>query len=97
VSWASQTSRNKAIQRLELTGSEGVDFVICRICGDRRRVISGRHLSKHDIDRAMYMDEYELSPDELIAKAFRVIQSGRAAYEPYSKRQWITAIQKFYR
>jgi hypothetical protein len=26
------------------------------------------------------MDEYELSPDELIAKAFRVIQSGRAAY-----------------
>jgi hypothetical protein len=43
------------------------------------------------------MDEYELSPDELIAKAFRVIQSGRAAYEPYSKRQWITAIQKFYR
>jgi len=43
------------------------------------------------------MDEYELSPDELIAKAFRVIQSGGAAYEPYGKRQWTAAIQKFYR
>jgi len=43
------------------------------------------------------MEEYELNPDELVAKAFRVIQSGRAAYEPYSKSQWITAIQKFYR
>jgi hypothetical protein len=81
----------------KIIGTEGYDFVTCLICGDRRRVISGRHLSKHDIDRATYMNEYELSPDELIAKAFRVIQSGRAAYEPYSKRQWITAIRKFYR
>ena len=84
-------------QRGRITGTEGLDFVTCRICGDRRRVISGRHLSKHDSDGVTYMDEYELSPDELIAKAFRVIQSGRAAYEPYGKRQWITAIQKFYR
>jgi hypothetical protein len=30
-----------------LTGKENVDYVRCRICGDRRRVISGRHLSKH--------------------------------------------------
>jgi hypothetical protein len=34
-----------------LHGIEGVDSVRCRICGDHRRVISGRHLSKHDIDR----------------------------------------------
>jgi hypothetical protein len=80
-----------------LTGTEGVDFVSCRICGDRRRVISGRHLSKHDTDRKAYMEEYELSPDELVAKDFRVIQSGRDAYQPYSKSQWITAIRKFYR
>jgi hypothetical protein len=51
-----------------LTGTEGVDFVTCRICGDRRRVISRRHLSKHDTDRLTYMEEYELSPDRLIAK-----------------------------
>src|SRR5690349_3368807 len=57
----------------------------------------GLHLSKHDTDRKTYMDEYELSPDELIAKAFRVIQSGRAAYKPYGKRQWTAAIQEFYR
>jgi hypothetical protein len=25
------------------------------ICGDHRRVISGRHLSKHDTDRETYM------------------------------------------
>jgi len=84
-------------QRGRITGTEGFDFVTCRICGNRRRVISGRHLSKHDTDRLTYMDEYELSPDELIAKAFRVIQSGRAAYEPYGKRQWTTAIKNFYR
>jgi len=29
-------------------GLEGIDFVRCRICGDRRRVISLRHLSKHE-------------------------------------------------
>ena len=28
-----------------------------------------------------YMEDYELSPDELIAKAFRVIQSRRDAYQ----------------
>jgi hypothetical protein len=27
---------------------DGIEFVRCRICGDYRRVISGRHLSKHD-------------------------------------------------
>jgi len=31
-------------QRGRITGTEGVDFVSCRMCGDRRRVISGRHL-----------------------------------------------------
>jgi hypothetical protein len=49
---------------------DGVDFVCCRMCGDHRRVISGRHLSKHDTDRETYMEEYHLTPDELIAKVF---------------------------
>ena len=44
------------------------------------RVISGQHLSKHDTDRETYMEEYHLSPDELIAKAFRIIQSSRRGY-----------------
>jgi hypothetical protein len=43
---------------------EGIDFVRCRICGDHRRVISGRHLSKHGTDREEYMEEYGLSPDD---------------------------------
>jgi hypothetical protein len=37
-------------QRGKISGTEGYDFVTCRICGDRRRVISGLHLSKHDTD-----------------------------------------------
>jgi hypothetical protein len=49
---------------------DGVDFVRCRICDDHRRVISGRYLSKHDTDRETYMEEYDLTPDELIAKGF---------------------------
>ena len=58
-----------------LSGTEGVDFVRCRICGDHRRVISARHLSKHEIDRETYMAEYRLSPDQLIAKEVRRLQS----------------------
>ena len=62
---------------------EGIDFVRCLICGDHRRVISGRHLSKHDIDRETYMEEYHLTPDELIAKDFRVLQSSLPGYYPH--------------
>jgi hypothetical protein len=66
------------------------------MCGDHRRVISGRHLSKHGTDREEYMQEYGLSPDELIAKDFRIIQSSRRGYQPYGKREWIAAIKKVY-
>jgi hypothetical protein len=70
--------------------------VRCQICGDHRQVISGRHLSKHDTDRETYMQEYDLSPDELIAKAFRIIQSSHPGYYPRSKKGWIAAMQKVY-
>jgi hypothetical protein len=73
---------------------EGIDFVRCRICNDHRRVISGRHLSKHGTDREEYMEEYGLSPDELIAKDFRIIQSSRRPYQPHGKKEWIAAIKK---
>jgi hypothetical protein len=73
---------------------DGIDFVRCRICRDYLRVISGRHLSKHGTDREEYMEEYGLSPDELIAKDFRIIQSSRRGYQPYGKREWIAAIKK---
>ena len=63
-----------------IDGVEGLDFVRCRICSDHRRVISGRHLSKHDSDRETYMQEYNLSPDELIAKEFRVVRSSRLVF-----------------
>jgi len=55
------------------------------------------HLSKHGIEREAYMEEYHLSPDELIAKAFRRIQSSRTGYYPYGKSDWIAAIKKVYR
>ena len=76
---------------------EGFDYVRCRICGDRRRVISGRHLSKHEIDRETYMAEYRLSPDQLIAKDFRRIQSSLPGYEPYGKSDWATALKAVYK
>jgi hypothetical protein len=44
-------------------GIDGVDFVLCRICGEHRRAITGRHLSKHSTDRETYLEECALSPD----------------------------------
>jgi hypothetical protein len=79
-----------------LTGKEGVDFVRCRICGDHRRVISGCHLSIHEIDREAYMNEYRLSPDQLIAKDFRRIQSSRRDFQPHGKNEWVQAIKTVY-
>jgi hypothetical protein len=43
------------------------------------------------------MEEYGLSPDELIAKDFRIIQSSRRGYKPYGKRGWIAAIKKIHK
>lgn len=57
-------------------------------------MINARHLSKHEIERESYMEEYNLTPDELIAKDFRMIQSLRRGYFPHSKRDWIAAIKK---
>jgi len=75
---------------------DGFAFVVCRICGDHRRVISGRHLSKHDTDRETYMEEFDLSPDGLTAKDFRIIQSSRRGYYPNGKSEWIAAVRKVY-
>ena len=76
---------------------DGVQFVRCRVCRAHLRVISGRHLSKHDTDRETYMEEYRLSPDELSAKDFRMIMSSRKGYHPYGKRDWVDAIRKLYK
>jgi len=78
-------------------GEEGIDFIRCHICGEHRRVISGRHLSKHDTDRETYMAEYHLTPDELIAKAFRRIQSSRPGFCPHGKSDWIDAVKKLHK
>jgi hypothetical protein len=82
-------------QRARITGTEVFDFVTCRICGDRRRVISGRHLSKHDTDRRTYIQEYELNPDQLIAKAFRVLQSRDPGFKANSKANGLPRPKKF--
>ena len=71
------TRQRKGWHYLILGGDKGFDFVRCRICGDHRRVINSQHLSKHDTDRETYMEEYHLTPDELMAKDFRVLQSSR--------------------
>jgi hypothetical protein len=80
-----------------LKGDAGITYVRCRVCGDHRRVISGRHLSKHEIDRETYLEEYRLSPDELIAKEFRVIQSSRKGYQAYGKPDWVASLKKVYK
>ena len=43
------------------------------------------------------MAEYRLTPDQLIAKAFRVIQSSRPGYYPHGKSEWIAAVKKVYK
>jgi hypothetical protein len=44
------------------------------------------------------MEEYGLTPDQLVAKDFRIIQSARQSsrpgYHPYGKRDWIIAVKK---
>jgi len=60
-------------------------------------VISGLHLSKHETDREAYMEEYGLTPDELVAKDFRIIQSSRRGYFPHAKSDWIAAIKMVYK
>ena len=79
---------------MRLVGIEGVDFVRCRSCGQRLRVISRRHLSKHDTDRSAFMAEYGLSPDQLVANDFRVIHSSRRDYRPYDRKAWVGRIKK---
>jgi hypothetical protein len=49
------------------------------------------------INRDTYMEEYRLTPDELIAKAFRIIQSSRRGYYPNGKSEWIAAVKKVYK
>ena len=75
---------------------DGIEFVCCRICGAHLRVINSQHLSKHNTDRETYMEEYHLTPDQLIAKDFRIIQSSRPGYYPNGKNEWIAAMQKIY-
>ena len=84
-------------RKLPSSSDDDIEWVCCRICGNYRRVISGRHLSKHDTDRETYIEGYHLSPDELIAKAFRRIQSSRRGYCPYGKSDWIAAVKKVYK
>ena len=73
--------------------TEGIDFVRCRICGARRRVIATKHLSTHYTDRETYIEEYDLSPDDLIAKDFRGLQSSRRDFRHYSERGWLAAMK----
>jgi hypothetical protein len=77
-------------------GDDSFAFVVCRICGDYLRVINSQHLSKHDTDRETYMEEFDLSPDELIAKDFRILQSSRRGYYPNGKTEWIAAMKEVY-
>jgi hypothetical protein len=42
------------------------------------------------------MEEYQLTPDELIAKDFRMIRSSRRGFYPHGKSDWIDAIKKIH-
>jgi hypothetical protein len=89
-----QTRQRKRLCTLDR--DDGIEWVCCRICGDYRQVINSQHLSKHDIDRETYMEEYHLTPDQVIAKGFRIIQSSRPGYYTHGKNDWITAKKKVY-
>jgi len=78
-------------------GREGFDFVCCRVCDGRRSVIGAKHLSPHGFDQETYMAEYRLTPDQLVAKSFRIGQSRRAVYEPLDKRNWANALRAIYK
>jgi hypothetical protein len=43
------------------------------------------------------MAEYRLTPDELIAKDFRLIKSSRRGYHPYGRSDWVTTIRTVYK
>jgi hypothetical protein len=78
------SARTKKSSRLQRSNNdEGIDFVRCRICGDHRRVLSGRHLSKHGTDREEYMEEYTTivaieAMDNIESRAVRVDSEYRA-------------------
>jgi hypothetical protein len=76
---------------------EGVEFVRCLICSKQLRVISGRHLSTHGTDRETYIQEYQLSLDQLCSKSFRVNHSSRSDYCPHNNREWIAAMKAVYK
>lgn len=40
------------------TGTEGVDYVVCQVCGERFRSITPTHLKRHDITISEYMKKY---------------------------------------
>jgi hypothetical protein len=42
------------------------------------------------------MEQYGLSPDELIAKDSRVLHSSRRDFVPHSRREWIAAVKQLY-
>jgi hypothetical protein len=42
------------------------------------------------------MAEYHLSPDQLIATDFRVLQSSRPGFHPHGKSDWIAAIRRIH-
>jgi hypothetical protein len=79
------------------SSSKGIDFVRCCICGKHLQLISGKHLSIHDIDPETYMQEYRLSPDKLCSKSFRLNHSSRRDYRPHGKPDWIAAIKNLYK
>jgi hypothetical protein len=43
------------------------------------------------------MEEYELSPDQLIAKAFRILQSSRRGFKHNGKGEGIASIKSIYK
>ena len=77
--------------------ADGVDFVRCFICGKHLCVVNSRHLSTHGTDRATYIEEYRLSPDQLCSKTFRINHSSRGDYRAHSRREWIAAMKAVYK
>jgi len=81
-----------------LEGKEGVDFVRCRLCSERRLILTKTgHLFKHRIDRATYMAKYGLTADQLTANVFRLHSTRCKGYVTYDRSNWEQALRTIYR
>lgn len=57
--YCSQSCRSLSYSQNKITGIEGVDFVICKICGLKFKEINNDHIKKHNMSCEEYDDKFK--------------------------------------